>query len=92
MTKYLFGTTLFNFQYLLSGTCVGIDTADAWYVEPCECTTGWTGDLCDEDIDGCAEGPCFTLCTDVKASKVMSGKTDSFSKDSIKKIKYILIY
>ena len=44
----------------------------SWYVEPCECTEGWTGDLCEEDIDGCAENPCFSLCTDVVASKVMS--------------------
>ena len=54
-----------------TGTCVASENEASWYVEPCECTEGWTGDLCDEDIDGCAENPCFSLCTDVVASKVV---------------------
>ena len=55
-----------------TGTCVASENEASWYVEPCECTEGWTGELCDEDIDGCAENPCYALCTDVVASKVMS--------------------
>ena len=59
------------FFFFLLGACVASENEASWYVEPCECTEGWTGDLCDEDIDGCAENPCFSFCTDVVASKVM---------------------
>ncbi|KAK2167442.1 hypothetical protein NP493_1275g00055 [Ridgeia piscesae] len=32
----------------------------------CNCTVGWTGDSCEEDFDGCGDGPCTagTNCTD----------------------------
>ncbi|XP_067950366.1 uncharacterized protein [Watersipora subatra] len=55
-----------------SGVCKSVESTASWYVKPCECTTGWTGDFCEVDIDGCAESPCFTTCTDVVASKVES--------------------
>ncbi|KAI0209335.1 hypothetical protein LSAT2_005978 [Lamellibrachia satsuma] len=33
----------------------------------CNCTVGWTGESCDEDFDGCGDGPCTagTNCTDL---------------------------
>ena len=33
----------------------------------CNCTLGWTGDLCDTDLDACEENPCFVnnTCVDL---------------------------
>ena len=42
----------------------------AWFVVPCACTTGWTGAFCNVDIDGCADSPCFTDCSDVPVNQV----------------------
>lgn len=58
---------------MLAGTCAwSSSSVEAWYTVPCECSTGWSGEFCDDDIDGCAEDPCFTACTDVPANQVGS--------------------
>ena len=74
-----------------TGTCVASENEASWYVEPCECTEGWTGDLCDEDIDGCAENPCFSLCTDVVASKVLFIQCSPLDSNSQGPTKFFLI-
>ena len=52
------------------GTCQwSVTSPDSWYTVPCECTVGWEGTFCDQDIDGCAQNPCFTACTDVPAAQ-----------------------
>jgi hypothetical protein len=41
-----------------NATCVaGVDTYT------CSCSTGWTGALCDEEVDACADEACFPLGT-----------------------------
>ena len=47
-----------------------VDSDLSWYVVQCDCDEGYTGQFCDEDVDGCAESPCFGACTDVVASQV----------------------
>ncbi|KAL5009486.1 hypothetical protein ScPMuIL_011791 [Solemya velum] len=44
---------------------------DSYYLVPCTCTEGWTGDNCEEDVNGCADDPCpvGTTCTDIAAAE-----------------------
>jgi hypothetical protein len=51
----------------VNGTCQDVPAPGTGY--NCSCTSGWEGVLCDQDIDGCASGPCFptVTCTDVAA-------------------------
>ncbi|CAH1788959.1 unnamed protein product [Owenia fusiformis] len=47
------------------------DTTGYFYEAMCDCNTGWEGDNCEVDIDGCEGGPCGegSNCTDVTPSE-----------------------
>nr|XP_022333526.1 mucin-like protein [Crassostrea virginica] len=42
-----------------------------FFIAPCSCDIGWTGNACEIDIDGCAGSPCDPLsnCTDNSAAR-----------------------
>ncbi|ELU15120.1 hypothetical protein CAPTEDRAFT_228585 [Capitella teleta] len=46
----------------VNGKCNAVDGT-------CDCDSGWEGEQCQTDIDGCANDPCFDAvpCTDLKA-------------------------
>ncbi|XP_061167956.1 serine-rich adhesin for platelets-like [Saccostrea echinata] len=51
-------------------TCgFNVDSSDQFYIVPCTCVTGYDGDFCQNDMDGCAASPCFpgVTCSDVLA-------------------------
>ncbi|KAK3103588.1 hypothetical protein FSP39_020372 [Pinctada imbricata] len=57
------------------GTCdFSASSNDLFFIVPCICATGYVGTSCENDEDGCADGPCFTgvSCTDVPASQLAS--------------------
>lgn len=54
-----------------------VTSALSWFVVQCDCATGYTGEFCNEDVDGCAESPCFGACTDVVAADVRIGNFGS---------------
>lgn len=55
-----------NFTVLAPGGTV----TPLFYRVVCDCLPGWEGDVCDIDIDGCADDPCYLAnCTDIPASQ-----------------------
>jgi hypothetical protein len=51
----------------VNGTCEGASPPATGFT--CVCSSGWEGELCDQDIDGCADSPCSegVECADVPA-------------------------
>ncbi|KAK2178081.1 hypothetical protein NP493_563g01009 [Ridgeia piscesae] len=56
----------------------GYELKQTFRIVQCNCFTGWEGDYCELDLDGCQDNPCTagTNCTDVTpAEQVASGKS-----------------
>ncbi|KAI0233186.1 Mucin-like protein [Lamellibrachia satsuma] len=56
----------------------GYELKQTFRIVQCNCSTGWEGDFCELDLDGCQDNPCTegTNCTDVTpAEQVASGKS-----------------
>ncbi|XP_056001709.1 uncharacterized protein LOC125655815 [Ostrea edulis] len=57
------------------GTCgFNVDSSDQFFIVPCTCVTGYDGNFCENDQDGCAANPCWpgVDCTDVLARDLSS--------------------
>ena len=46
-----------------------MESSEPFFIVPCTCLAGYDGTYCENDMDGCASGPCFpgVDCKDVLA-------------------------
>ncbi|KAK2181411.1 hypothetical protein NP493_400g02031 [Ridgeia piscesae] len=61
----------------------GYELKQTFRIVQCNCSTGWEGDHCESDYDGCQDNPCTegTNCTDVSPSEhIASGKAFNCSE------------
>ncbi|KAK2190863.1 hypothetical protein NP493_66g06040 [Ridgeia piscesae] len=52
----------------------GYELKQSFRIVQCNCSTGWEGDYCEADYDGCQDNPCTegTNCTDLTAAEEVS--------------------
>ncbi|KAK2151947.1 hypothetical protein NP493_2549g00003, partial [Ridgeia piscesae] len=52
----------------------GYELKQTFRIVQCNCSTGWEGDHCESDLDGCQDNPCTegTNCTDVTPEEQVS--------------------
>ncbi|KAK2160812.1 hypothetical protein NP493_1626g00009 [Ridgeia piscesae] len=61
----------------------GYELKQTFRIVQCNCSTGWEGDHCESDLDGCQDNPCTegTNCTDVTPEEqVSTGKSFNCSE------------
>ncbi|KAK2161673.1 hypothetical protein NP493_1565g00035 [Ridgeia piscesae] len=72
-----------NISCLFDLLANGYELKQTFRIVQCNCSTGWEGDHCESDFDGCQDSPCTegTNCTDVSPSEhIASGKAFNCSE------------
>ncbi|KAK2181108.1 hypothetical protein NP493_410g01020 [Ridgeia piscesae] len=60
-------------ECLFDNLAEGYEMKNTFAVVQCNCSTGWEGDFCELDLDGCQDNPCTggTNCTDLTPEEQM---------------------